>query len=57
MQFRRLLAVFLAVSVLTYAQGNTFTKVRYNAEVFLRLLSLTTGTTNSQSILSPFLFS
>lgn len=30
MQFRKLLAVFLALSVLTYAQGNTFTKVRYN---------------------------
>jgi hypothetical protein len=30
MQFRKLLALFLAVSVLTYAQGNTFTKVRYN---------------------------
>ena len=30
MQFRKVLAVFLAVSVLTYAQGNSFTKVRYN---------------------------
>jgi hypothetical protein len=30
MRFRRVLAVFLAVTVLTYAHGNTFTKVRYN---------------------------
>jgi hypothetical protein len=29
-QIRKLLALLLAVSVLTYAQGNTFTKVRYN---------------------------
>ncbi len=28
--FKRLLAVFLACSVLTYAQGNVFSRVRYN---------------------------
>jgi len=27
---RRFLAVFLSCSILIYAQGNTFTKVRYN---------------------------
>lgn len=30
MKFRKLLALFLAASLLTYAQGNTFKKVRYN---------------------------